>query len=55
MNHPSAQHISGLDAAAEYILAHLESNAVVVTLSAGDGNQVGTRVLTGLRNGQVYA
>jgi UDP-N-acetylmuramate--alanine ligase len=55
MNHPSAQYISGLDAAAEHILAHLESNAVVVTLSAGDGNQVGTRVLKRLRNGQVYA
>ncbi|MBN1640573.1 MAG: UDP-N-acetylmuramate--L-alanine ligase [Anaerolineae bacterium] len=46
--HPDAQHVSGFDAAVEHLLAHVEPNAVVVTLSAGDGNQVGLRLLAAL-------
>ncbi len=45
MAHPDARHIGDLDAAAEHVVSRAEPDAVVITLSAGDGNQVGTRVL----------
>ncbi len=45
MSHPDARHIAGFDDAARYIVANAEPEAVVITLSAGDGNQVGVRVL----------
>lgn len=45
MVHPDARYLGGLDAAAEYVLTHAEPDAVIVTLSAGDGNQVGSHVL----------
>ncbi|MBN1937870.1 MAG: hypothetical protein JW934_24665, partial [Anaerolineae bacterium] len=47
--HPDARHIGDFEQAAQYIVEHVESNAVVITLSAGDGNQVGMLVLDGLR------
>jgi UDP-N-acetylmuramate--alanine ligase len=45
MTHLDARYIGSLDAAAEHILTHAEPDAVIITLSAGDGNQVGSRVL----------
>ena len=45
MAHGDARHISDFYAAAEYIVSNAEQNAVVITLSAGDGNQVGRLVL----------
>jgi UDP-N-acetylmuramate--alanine ligase len=45
MVHRDARHIGDAQAAAEYIVSQAEPDAVVITLSAGDGNQVGTLVL----------
>jgi UDP-N-acetylmuramate--alanine ligase len=45
MEHPDARHIGDLEAAAEHVALHAEPNAVVITLSAGDGNEVGRRAL----------
>jgi len=45
MVHPDVRYIAEIAPAAEYIVSHLEPQAVVLTLSAGDGNQVGFRVL----------
>jgi UDP-N-acetylmuramate--alanine ligase len=45
MEHADARHIGDMEAAAQYIVSRAEPNAVVITLSAGDGNQVGARVL----------
>jgi UDP-N-acetylmuramate--alanine ligase len=39
------RHIGNMHAAAEYIVSNAERNAVVITLSAGDGNQVATLLL----------
>ena len=44
-----ARHIPGLDAAAEHLLANVKPGDVVITLSAGDGNLVGEKLLAGLR------
>jgi UDP-N-acetylmuramate--alanine ligase len=49
MVHPEAQFVSSLADAAERILARLKAPAVVVTLSAGDGNEVGKQVLERLQ------
>jgi UDP-N-acetylmuramate--alanine ligase len=43
--HPDARHIGGFDATVGYLLAHVKPSDVVITLSAGDGNQVGLRLL----------
>jgi UDP-N-acetylmuramate--alanine ligase len=43
--HPDVHYIADFDDAAGYILAHAEPNAVIITFSAGDGNQVGEKVL----------
>ncbi len=45
MVHLDVHHIADFDDAANYIVANAEPEAVVITLSAGDGNQVGMRVL----------
>lgn len=45
MAHPDAQHIPALAQAADYLSAHLDSPAVLLTLGAGDGYQVGEWVL----------
>ena len=55
VKHPGAHYIGGIDAAAEYLLAHVAPEDVVITLSAGDGNQVGQRVLAGLRQREANA
>ena len=48
MDHPYARHIDTIEAAANYILDRISPDDVVITLSAGDGNRVGTLVLDGL-------
>jgi UDP-N-acetylmuramate--alanine ligase len=48
MAHPDVHHIPDVNAAARYIVAHVEPDAVIITLSAGDGNLVGMRVLEDL-------
>jgi UDP-N-acetylmuramate--alanine ligase len=45
MEHPDTRYISDFDVAADYIVSHVEPDAVVISLSAGDGNQVGIKVL----------
>ena len=49
MSHPYARHVDTIEAAANYILDRIGPDDVVITLSAGDGNQVGTLVLEGLQ------
>lgn len=43
--HPSIRHISGLDAAAAYLAAHVQPGDVVLTLGAGDGYRIGEMFL----------
>ncbi len=45
MIHPDAHYVPALDAAAVYLAERLRSGDVLLTLGAGDGNQVGRRVL----------
>ncbi|RMG96689.1 MAG: UDP-N-acetylmuramate--L-alanine ligase [Chloroflexi bacterium] len=49
MNHPHAIHIPGQEEAVQYLLDRIHPDDVVLTLSAGDGNQVGYQLLTKLR------
>jgi UDP-N-acetylmuramate--alanine ligase len=49
MDHPGAAHVAAIDAAATYILDRVHPDDVIVTLSAGDGNEVGRLVLEGLQ------
>ena len=48
MAHPDARYIPALDEAAAYLCERLRSGDVLLTLGAGDGNQVGQRVLNTL-------
>lgn len=50
--HPHVRFISGIEAATAYLVQHVEPPCVVITLSAGDGNQVGKRLLAHLQQGQ---
>ncbi len=43
--HPDVRYIPGLDEAADYLLDHLKSGDVLITLGAGDGYKVGEEVL----------
>ena len=45
IDHPDVRHVSGLENAARWIVERAEPDAVVITLSAGDGNQVGFLIL----------
>jgi len=45
MKHPDVRYIPGLDEAADYLLDHLKSGDVLITLGAGDGYKVGEEVL----------
>ncbi len=45
MEHRDARYVADMGDAADYIVGHAEPDAVVLTLSAGDGNQVGRQVL----------
>lgn len=49
MDHPAAVHIGEQAAAVTYILERLHPEDVVVTLSAGDGNIVGQRIIDSLQ------
>ncbi len=48
MQHREARYLEGSDAAVEDLLARLGTHDVLITLSAGDGNQVGERVVAQL-------
>ncbi len=47
--HRSIRHIATIAAAAGYLADHVRPSDVVITLGAGDGNQVGDRLLRYLR------
>jgi UDP-N-acetylmuramate--alanine ligase len=49
MDHPYARHIGRIPDAADYILDRVLPDDVILTLGAGDGNQVGELVLEGLQ------
>jgi UDP-N-acetylmuramate-alanine ligase len=49
MNHQGAQYVGAIDAAVETLIVNVEPDDVVITMSAGDGNLVGTRLLARLR------
>jgi UDP-N-acetylmuramate--alanine ligase len=51
MDHPDAKHVETLDDAVAALLARIQPGDVIITLGAGDGHLVGTRVL-GALNGQ---
>lgn len=50
IEHADVRHISGLRAATSYLLENVPSRSVVVSLSAGDGNQVVLDLLDGLKS-----
>jgi UDP-N-acetylmuramate--alanine ligase len=52
IQHADVTYAPGLEAAAQAVLERIKPEAVLVTLSAGDGNQVGRLVLDGLRAGK---
>jgi UDP-N-acetylmuramate--alanine ligase len=49
MYHTGATYAGAIEAAAEYLLANVQPEDVVITMSAGDGNLVGRLLLEGLR------
>jgi len=49
VRHPGARYIGSIEDTAAYILAHVEPEDILITMSAGDGNRVGQLVLDGLR------
>jgi UDP-N-acetylmuramate--alanine ligase len=49
VEHREARYIGDIEAAAAYLLDHVEPDDIVITMSAGDGNRVGTLLLAGLR------
>ena len=49
MDHPDLRVVSGHDEAVEYLLSHMRPGDVLLTLGAGDGDQVGEAVLQELR------
>jgi UDP-N-acetylmuramate--alanine ligase len=50
--HPNVRFISGIEKATAYLVQHVEPPCVVITLSAGDGNEVGKRLLAHLEQKQ---
>ncbi len=52
MTHPEARFIPGLEQAAAVLRREVGPGAVVVTLSAGDANRIGTILLEGLAGQQ---
>ncbi len=48
IDHPDVKYIARLETAADYLLERVKGGSLVLTLSAGDGNRVGYRVLQGL-------
>lgn len=49
IEHPGAEYVGGIDTAVQHLLDRVEPDDVVITLSAGDGNQVGSLLLQSLR------
>lgn len=49
IDHPNALYVGEIEAAVAHLLAHVEPDDIVITLSAGDGNRVGTLLLAQLR------
>jgi UDP-N-acetylmuramate--alanine ligase len=49
IRHDGAQYVGEVQAAADHLLQQVEPDDVVITMSAGDGNLVGTLLLAGLR------
>jgi UDP-N-acetylmuramate--alanine ligase len=49
MTHPGARYVGSIEAAADYLLAQVQPEDVVITMSAGDGNRAGQLLLAGLR------
>lgn len=49
LTHEGAEYVGSIDAAVEMLLAHVEPDDVVITMSAGDGNLVGAKLLAALR------
>jgi UDP-N-acetylmuramate--alanine ligase len=49
MEHPGATYVPDIEGAAAYLLKSVEPEDVVITMSAGDGNQVGRLLLEGLQ------
>lgn len=52
IEHPHVRFIPGIDEATAYLMQHVGSPCVVITLSAGDGNEVGKRLLQRLEQEQ---
>jgi hypothetical protein len=52
MDHPGAQYLGDVETAAGYLLENVSREDVVITMSAGDANQVGQLLLAGLRRRQ---
>ncbi len=49
IHHEGAMYVGDIEAAAAHLLQAVEPDDVVITMSAGDGNAVGTLLLAGLR------
>jgi UDP-N-acetylmuramate--alanine ligase len=49
MDHPDVQHVETLDDAVAALLARIQPGDVIITLGAGDGYLIGTRVLEALQ------
>jgi UDP-N-acetylmuramate--alanine ligase len=45
IEHGDVHYKGEIDEAADYLLENAEEDAVIVTLSAGDGNEVGIKVM----------
>jgi UDP-N-acetylmuramate--alanine ligase len=50
MEHPNARYIGALDGAADFIVDHIRSGDVLITLGAGDGYRMGEIVIDRLRS-----
>lgn len=51
MPHPGARFLAGLEEASDYLLQHVQSNDVVLVLSAGDADRISARLLKDLNQG----
>jgi UDP-N-acetylmuramate--alanine ligase len=49
IDHQRVEYLGAIEAATAYLVQHVESPAVVITLSAGDGNQVGMQYINKLQ------
>jgi UDP-N-acetylmuramate--alanine ligase len=49
IDHPQAQYLPGIEDATTFLINKISPGSVVITLSAGDGNRVGTDLLERLQ------